>query len=74
MPFYASHAPRTDKLSGSFLTPLGTPICRETDGGPASHAKTLPPFHGPVFAAIFSGLSPAVTPRRSNCAAEEARK
>lgn len=64
MPFYASHAPRTDKLSGSFLTPLGTPICRETDGGMGTQAKSLSPVCGPILAAKGFRLTHVMKPCR----------
>jgi hypothetical protein len=51
MPFFASPARRIDNPGGSFLTPGGALDCRKTDGGLASHAKSLFSLHGPVLAA-----------------------
>jgi hypothetical protein len=59
MPFFASPERRARKTTGSFLTPVRTPDRRETDGGFATHAKSLSPFYGPVLAAISLRPSPA---------------
>lgn len=64
MPSYASLAPRADKLSGSFLTPLRDPICRETDGGMGTLAKSLSPVCGPILAAHGFRLPYAMKPWR----------
>lgn len=69
MPFFASHEAQTKRTSGSFLTPAMAPIRREIDGAVSTRAKSLHPLHGPVFAASFFRLSPAMN---SHCGVHEA--
>jgi hypothetical protein len=69
MPFYASHAVPTKRSGGSFLTPAVASIRREIDGAVSTRAKSLPPIPGPVFAASFFRLSPAMN---SHCGVHEA--
>jgi hypothetical protein len=56
MPSYASHAPLTDRPDACFLTLVSVSICRETDGGLATGAKSQHPVHGPDFAALSPRL------------------
>lgn len=72
MPFYASLVPRADSLAGSFLTPLGESICRETDSGIDTQAKSLSPVCGPILAAHGFRLFPTMKPCRTLLLAREA--